>query len=132
VVALQGQTLCGPCKNFRVRGLNRPGHFSPLAIIALVLSLVGGPAAALLALFAIGAQAAGTGAGVAVALMFCLIAMLLPVASVIVGWFGLRQIESKPNMIGRSLAMTGATTGLAAALLGVAIAVLAIAKQWQG
>ncbi|HWG41218.1 MAG TPA: hypothetical protein VN688_00420 [Gemmataceae bacterium] len=132
VIALQGQMLCGPCKNFRVRGLNRPGHFSPLAIIALVLSLIGGPVAALLALMAIGAQTAGGGAGVTVAVMICLIAVLLPVASVIVGWFGLRQIESKPNMIGRSLAMTGATTGLAATLLCLAIAVLTIAKQWQG
>jgi hypothetical protein len=43
VVTLQGQTLCGPCKNFRVRGLNRPARMAPLAIIAFVLALVCAP-----------------------------------------------------------------------------------------
>jgi hypothetical protein len=132
VVTLQGRTLCGPCKNFHVRGLNRPGSVSALALVALVLSLVGGPVAALLAFVAISAQPAASGGAVFVAVVICFIAVLLPIAGAIVGWLGLRQIESKPNMIGRSLAMTGATTGLAAALLGVAIAVLSIAKQWQG
>src|SRR5262249_60459103 len=43
VLELQGQILCGPCKNFRLRSLSRPPRLAPLAVLALVVSLVGGP-----------------------------------------------------------------------------------------
>src|SRR5262249_26054512 len=39
VVTLQDKTVCGPCKNFRVRGLNRPARVTPLSIITLVVGL---------------------------------------------------------------------------------------------
>ncbi len=131
VVTVRGQTLCGPCKNFRVRGLNRPARVPALAIVSLVLSLISAPAAALLALIAVDARAAGEG-GVFMAEVICFIGMMLPIAGLVLGWAALRQIESKPNLGGRSLAITGATTGMAGALLCLAVAVLSIAKQWQG
>src|SRR5260370_10375268 len=43
VVTVQGQTLCGPCKNFRIRAMNRPAAGAGLAIVSLVVGLVGGP-----------------------------------------------------------------------------------------
>jgi hypothetical protein len=131
VVTLQGQTLCGPCKNFRVRGLSRPARVPALSVVSLVLSLVSAPAAALLALLAVSVQLAGEG-GLVMAEVMCVLGMLLPIAGLVLGWAALRQIESKPNLGGRSLAITGATTGLAGTLLCLAIAVLTIAKQWQG
>jgi hypothetical protein len=131
VVTLQGKTLCGPCKNFRVRGRNRPTSVSALSIVSLVLSLVSAPVAALLALSAVGVQIAGEG-GVFMGEVMCFLGLLLPIAGLVLGWAALRQIESKPNLGGRSLAITGATTGLAGALLCLAIAVLTIVKQWQG
>jgi hypothetical protein len=130
VVTLQGQTLCGPCKNFRVRGLHRPGRMAPLALVSLVLSLVSGPAATLLAITAIGVQA--TEGGVVVAELICVIGVLLPVASLILGWAAVRQIEGRPNMVGRSLAVTGVTAGLAGAMLCLSVAVMSVVKQWQG
>src|SRR5579871_4900572 len=40
VLTLNGQTLCGPCKNFRVGGTSRPTRPSPLAVVVFVLALV--------------------------------------------------------------------------------------------
>ena len=50
VVALQGEMLCGPCKNFRIRSLHRPARPSGLAIGSLILGLIGGPFAYCLAI----------------------------------------------------------------------------------
>ena len=43
VITLQGETLCGPCKNFKFGGLGRPTRPLPLAILALIVSLVSAP-----------------------------------------------------------------------------------------
>ena len=42
LVAFQGQSICGPCKNFRLRRLQRPARVSVLAILAPLLSLGAG------------------------------------------------------------------------------------------
>ena len=61
VVELQGKTLCGPCKNFLVRGLHRPGKVPPLAIVAVIVGLVSSPVTFCLTLFGSG-QMGGVGA----------------------------------------------------------------------
>src|SRR5206468_1042191 len=45
VVGFKGKTLCGPCKNFRIRGATRPPRVSALAVVALVVALASGPLA---------------------------------------------------------------------------------------
>jgi hypothetical protein len=131
VVTLQGQTLCGPCKNFRVRGRNRPGHVAPLAVIAFVLALVCAPVTSFLNLLSIGIQVASDGS-MAAAIVLCVVALALPIGDLIVGWMALRQIENQPNLDGRGLALTGAITGLAGLLWCLSTAVLSVVKSLQG
>jgi hypothetical protein len=131
VVTLQGQTLCGPCKNFRIRGLNRPARLSPLAIVSLILALVCTLVAVILTFLAIGLTVASEN-GVYGSVIACFVAMILAAAELIVGWMALRQIERQANLGGRALAMTGMTAGATGVLWSLSIAILSIAKQWQG
>jgi hypothetical protein len=128
-VTLQGKTLCGPCKNFRVRGLHRPARASALAIVALVLALVSGPVAFVLAMA--GAQTS-TGGSVVLGVVLCVVGLILPAAALVVSRFALRDVETKANVRGRSLAMTGLTTALVGVMWCVSVAGLLIFKQWAG
>jgi hypothetical protein len=130
VVTLQGKTLCGPCKNFRVRGLNRPARFSAMAIVAFVVAAVGGPVAFFLTLMAVGMQAQTGNVGGAVGV--CVLALALPAASLVLGWLALRDIETKPNVAGRSLAASGAVASLTGFLYTLTLAILMVAKQFSG
>jgi hypothetical protein len=130
VVTLQGQTLCGPCKNFRIRGLGRPARMAPLALVALIVALVAGPVSFFLTMMAIGLQATPEGS-VAGAVVVSLFAAALPAGTLVLGGFALRQIETTPQTGGRSLAMTGATTSLVGMLWSLTIAVLIVYKQFQ-
>jgi hypothetical protein len=130
VITLQGQTLCGPCKNFRVRGLHRAARITPLAILALVIALVSGPVAVVLTFMAFGAYITGGRAGGPVVL--CLLGLILPVAGLVLGGLALRDIETRPNVAGRSLALTGATTGLIGVLWSLTIAGILVLKHLQG
>lgn len=131
VVALQGQTLCGPCKNFRVRGMSQPARLAPLAIVAFVLALVTTVVSLFLTFFAM-AMEAGMEKGIFVALVCCSIALALAGGELIVGWLALRQIDRQPTLGGRALAMTGATAGLAGVVWSLAVAAFSIAKEYQG
>jgi hypothetical protein len=131
VVTLQGQTLCGPCKNFRIRGLNRPARLTPLSIVSFVLALVVTIVCLFLTFMAIGFQMS-LEHGTAVAVVICLVGLLLAGGEMLVGWLALRQIDRQPNLGGRALAMTGAAAGLVGVLWSVAIALFSIFKPWQG
>lgn len=131
VVELQGQPVCGPCKNFRLRGLSRPTRLAPLAVVALVVALASGPVSFCLPAFAAGWQIGG-GGNPAVTVVVSLVAMAFPVVGLWLAWKALREIEAKPHFGGRSLAMTGAATGLLGVLWSVTVAALMIAKQFQG
>ena len=129
VVTLQDKTLCGPCKNFRVRGLHRPGRASPLAIVALVLALVSAPVAFVLAMA--GAQTSA-GGSVALGVSICVLGLLLPAAALVVSRYALSDVETKANVRGRSLEMTGLTTALVGVMWCVSVAGLLIFKQITG
>src|SRR5262249_27753210 len=45
VIKLEGKTLCGPCKNFRLRGMGRAAPVTAWSVLALVVALVSGPVA---------------------------------------------------------------------------------------
>ncbi len=126
VVELQGKTLCGPCKNFLVRGLHRPGKIPPLAVVAVIVGMVSSPVTFCLTLFGNG-QMGGVGA-----VVLSLIGLAIPVGGLVVSGMALRQIESRPNMGGRGLAMTGATSSLVGALWCVTVAFLVILRMAQG
>src|SRR5262245_7100263 len=131
VVTMQGQTLCGPCKNFRVRGRSRPAHLASLAIVAFILALVTTVVSLFLTFLALG-MVVGIENGIIPAIVCCLIALALAGAELVVGWLALRQIDRQPTLAGRALAMTGATAGLAGIVWSLAVAVFSIAKEYRG
>ena len=127
LVELQGQTVCGPCKNFRIRGLHRPARVPGMAVVAMVVGLVSGPVSFCLTLFG-----TGPNGGLAAAVLMSLVGLVLPIGGLVVSWLALREIETKPNLGGRGLAMTGATTSLVGALWCVTVTFLVILKMVQG
>jgi hypothetical protein len=127
VVTMQGQTLCGPCKNFRIAGLGRPPRTLPLAIYALVIALVSGPVTLIMSLVAIGLHISeGT---TAPAVVLCLLGMSLPVTGLILAGMALKQIETRPQVGGRALAASAACTALAAVLWCVTVIGLVVVKH---
>jgi hypothetical protein len=128
LVRLQGRTLCGPCKNFRVRALNRPSRSSPLAIVALVVALVTSPVAFVITLMAIGLQVQG-GPVPGVALL-CLAGLALPAGALVLACVALRRVETRPGVGGRSLAAGGAVAALAGSLWALTAGVVLVTKQW--
>jgi hypothetical protein len=125
---LQGKTLCGPCTNYRVRAVGRPARLSPLALIALLVGLVSGPVSFCLPL--IGAGGGRAQLGVTIAL--CVVGLLLPAGGLFLSLWALRDVESKPYVSGRALALTGASSSLVGVLWCVTLAFLMVFKQVQG
>ncbi len=130
VVTLQNQVLCGPCKNFRVRGLSRPAHVSGLAIVSLVVGLVGGPVTFCLNQFSFSGQQNHPSIAVVVALG--LVGLIVPAGSLILAGLALREMSTKPNTGGRSLALTGAASGFVGVLWTLTIGWLLVFKHLQG
>jgi hypothetical protein len=130
VVTLQGQSVCGPCKNFRVRGLNRPARVTALSVITLVIGLVSGPVTFCLGLFNMGGQQMNP--SIAVVIMLTLVGLVLPAAALVLARYALREMETKPNTGGRSLALTGAITGLVGVLWALTIGAILVYKQTGG
>lgn len=111
-VSVRDQTLCGPCKNYRVRSLLRPRTPSVLAILSAVAGLLSCPLV-FCSSFMVAAMPQEGGPGVAPGLSAAL--GLLPLAAILLGAFGLWQTESRPRVSGRVwavLGMTSATAGL--------------------
>ena len=127
IVELQGKTMCGPCKNFRIRGLHRPGKVPPMAIVAVIVGLLSGPVTFCLTWMGSGQQLGGVGT-----LVLSIIGLVLPLGGLAASGVALRQIESRPNMGGRGLAMTGATSSLVGALWCATVTFLVIMHMAQG
>jgi hypothetical protein len=132
VVGLGGRTLCGPCKDFRVRVARRPPQMSWLAIFSLVLALVvAGPFSFCLPFASANAQATGAGSA-AVSAVFGVIALVLPLTAMVLGVLALREIETKPNVGGRPTALTGTIAGAVGVLWCLAVYVAIVIKQAGG
>ena len=127
IVELQTSTLCGPCKNFRIRGLHRPARVPGMAVVALIVGLVSGPVTFCLTLVGAGPQGTPTWG-----VILSILGLVLPVGGLVVSWMALREIETKPNLGGRGLAMTGATSSLVGALWCLTVAFLVILRMVQG
>jgi hypothetical protein len=115
LVTLQGESLCGPCKNFRVRLVDMPPRVSTMAVVSLILALVTGPLA--LCVLPLGRSTAT---------FYLSLATLLPqVAALVLGILGLREAEMSPKIGGWSLALTGVLTASTACILTVLVTVYA-------
>jgi len=131
VVVLQDQTLCGPCKNFRLAGLSRPLRLLPLAIVSFVLALVCTLVNLMLSFIAIGITIVKESA-LAAAIACCAIALLFAVGELIVSGLALRQMDRQPALGGRGLAMTGAMAGLTGVVWAFTLVIFIVARQVQG
>jgi hypothetical protein len=114
LLRFQGHTLCGPCKNFRLRTKTKANTLSSKALIAVLLAMGSGPGVA--CLWPLGA----TG----VVLVLCMLAILAQLAAVVLGGLALRETELNPRLGGRSLAITSMLTGGLAFVLTVCFMML--------
>jgi hypothetical protein len=130
VLTLQGQTLCGPCKNFRLARLGRPRRLLPLAVIALVAALSSGPVALILSLAASGLHQSEGVVGVSVAL--CLVAAVLPVTGLVLSAMALRRLDDRPQAGGRGVAASGVCVALAGVVWCAAVAAVLLGRQAAG
>jgi hypothetical protein len=115
VVTFQGTTLCGPCKNYRVRRLLRPPQLSGLALTSALLAFFGGPLG-----FGLAAFAASSGAFV-----LSLLALLPQLLAFGLGALGLRATEADAKRSGRSLAITGMVAAGVACLVTLVVSIFA-------
>lgn len=131
VVKLEGNTLCAPCKDYRARAASRPPRVSGLAIASCLLALlVAGPLSFCLPLSVVGMQDGGDSVTVA-APVFGMIAVALPLTALILGVLALREIETKRDVSGRPVALTG-TIAAGVGLLWSLVVFAAVAFKHGG
>jgi hypothetical protein len=126
VVPLQGQTLCGPCKNYRVHTQNLPPSPSAMAILCLVLGLVGGPFALCLTPSVLTAGGPVNG----VVALIGILGFAVLVATFVFGALALLKTESNPRIQGQSLAITGMVSALVSLIFIFCSWVLAHHRTW--
>src|SRR5262245_10458248 len=105
VVTLQGQVVCGPCKNFRLAGLGRPPRVLPAATLALVVALVVAPVSFVLSLVAMG-LALGEGLFAAPAILLG-VSITGPALGLMLSARALRRLEERADLGGRGRASAG-------------------------
>ncbi len=115
VLTFQGTTLCGPCKNYRVRRLLRPPQLSGMALSSLLLALIAGPISVCVA-----ALTASSGVS-----LVTLLALLPQFAALGLGGLALRVTETDAKRSGRSLAITGMVTAGVACVLTLVMSIFA-------
>jgi hypothetical protein len=131
LVTLQGQTLCGPCKNFKIAGLGRPIRVMPLAVLALVVALVSGPVMLILSLMGVSLYLSEKDA-LGVAMVLCVLALALPITGLVLAVMALRRFEVQPQFGGRGLAAGGACVAAVGVLWGLSVAAVLLCKSFEG
>ena len=96
LVALEGAALCGPCKNFRVKNLQRTVPPAKLAIVSVLIVFLTTPV--ILSLLP------GSRSGFP---WWSLVAFLPQGLAGTLAILGLREAEKDPQATGRSLALSG-------------------------
>lgn len=107
VILWQGQVLCGPCKNFRIRQTERPSQLSLLALFSVILAFSGGIGGFFVSAVAVQAGAPGVG----------YLSVTPEIAALVLGLAALRRIEHDRYVKGRPLAMIGIVAGLVGAIM---------------
>jgi hypothetical protein len=128
VVTLQGRTLCGPCKNFRLRARERPATPSAFAIMALVVGIMGGPWG-----FCLMTGMANRGeASTAFLAFFGVLGIACPLVALGLGLKAIWDVNHQPRLAGRGLAVTGMTLAAAGLLWSLTLLLLVAYKQVLG
>ena len=107
LVTFQGKPMCGPCKNFRARLLQKPLRTPIFAWMSLALALVLGPLAMCILPLGVSSWT----------VLWTFLALLPQAAAVMLAVAAWRSVEQDPGMGGRGLAITGMITGGLTALL---------------
>ena len=107
VITWQGQVLCGPCKNFRIRQSERPADLSLMALFSPILALAGGIVGFFVAAVAVQAGAPAIG----------YLSVTPELAALALGLTAIRRIENDRFVKGRPLAMIGIVAGIAGTIL---------------
>lgn len=94
VIEVEGDVLCGPCKNFRIRSWQQPPRVSGYALFSVLVALV----AVLFGILAVVHHAGPT---------ISVIVLLTQATALTLGAVGLRTVERTPALGGRALAITG-------------------------
>src|SRR5262249_47670115 len=128
VVTLQGQVVCGPCKNFRLAGLGRPPRVLPAATLALVVALVVAPVSFVLSLVAMG-LALGEGLFAAPAILLG-VSITGPALGLMLSARALRRLEERADLGGRGRASAGLSVALVAGLWCAACLLLLSARSF--
>ncbi len=118
LVSFAGTDLCGPCKNYRVRNLQRAAPLSNLAILSMVGVVLTGPLT--LAMLPVGRPGFP---------VWSVIALVLQVGVFVLSLFAMREADRDPKSTGRVFAFTGLVS---AAVVSVLILLLTIyvPRQW--
>jgi hypothetical protein len=116
VLTLQGTTMCGPCKNYRVRRMMRPPRLSGFALASALLALLTGPLVFCLYPFAASSDAS----------YLSLFALVPQIVAFGLGALALRSTETDAQRSGRSLAITGMVTAAVAGVLTVVMSVFVV------
>ncbi|HKI37210.1 MAG TPA: hypothetical protein VKA46_35475 [Gemmataceae bacterium] len=127
LVEFQGLRLCGPCKNFRVRKLQRLPRVAGMAIAALVVGLLSAPIVFCTTVIPM-VQHQQPG----VILGYGVVGMAIGAAALLLGLVGLRVAEKDAGRGGRGLAMTGAAFGTAGLLWSLSLVVTMASRFVQG
>jgi len=112
VVNVQGGLRCGPCKNFRVRSVQRPARVSVLAILAPLVAVVAGGFWVILIL-----SAAEHKPSSSVILGMGTIGMLPQLVAFTLGALALQKVETGSGVSGRDMAITGMVSALVLCVL---------------
>jgi hypothetical protein len=128
VLDVQGQALCGPCKNLRMRNRQRPPQVSVAAILAPIIALITGPGAVFVMFFALGmAQTSGSISGAAGGVVvIALFALTLQALALLLAAWSLRNLETNPRLSGRALAITGMVAALVSGVLIADVAIMVL------
>lgn len=126
VVSVQGELLCGPCKNFRLASLSRPPRVLPAATVALVVALVVAPVSFVLSLVAVGLALGEGYFGAPVVLVG--VSLIGPALGLLMALRALRQLEARADVGGRARACSGLCVALVAGTWGLACLALLIVR----
>ncbi|MBY0524589.1 MAG: hypothetical protein K2R98_14390 [Gemmataceae bacterium] len=112
VVTVQGGVRCGPCKNHRVRGVQRPARLAVLAIFAPLIALAAGGFWLILIL-----MTAGGKPNASFVLGLGTFGLLPQLTAFTLGALALTKVESSDKTSGRDWAITGMVAALVMAVL---------------
>jgi hypothetical protein len=128
VVTLQGATLCGPCKNFRLRSLQRPAQPSAWAIFSVIVAVVTGPFGFCFWMSLVQpGQMPPTSAA-----FFGLLGGVGPLVALVLGAKAVWDVNHQPRLSGRGLAVLGMTTAAIGLLWCLSLALIAAGRHVFG